>query len=53
MQIPSITDSIKLRMKLQELQRIHKQLSREREIQRLHSSLGNKMHFNMHSNRFL
>jgi len=35
MQIPSITDSIKLRMKLQELQRIYKRLSREREIQRL------------------
>ncbi|XP_012055541.1 PREDICTED: coiled-coil domain-containing protein 113-like [Atta cephalotes] len=34
-EIPNIVDSIKLRMKLQELQRIHKRLSREREIQRL------------------
>lgn len=34
-QVPSIMDSIKTRIKLQELQRIHKQLSRQREIQRI------------------
>lgn len=34
-QIPSVIDSIKLRMKLQELQKIHKRLSRRREIQRI------------------
>ncbi|XP_071635108.1 cilia- and flagella-associated protein 263 [Temnothorax longispinosus] len=33
--VPSVIDSIKMRMKLQELQRIHKQLSRQREIQRI------------------
>jgi len=35
MQVPSVIDSIKIRMKLQELQKIHKQLSRQREIQRI------------------
>ncbi|XP_071570943.1 cilia- and flagella-associated protein 263 [Temnothorax nylanderi] len=34
-EVPSVIDSIKMRMKLQELQRIHKQLSRQREIQRI------------------
>ncbi|XP_018306894.1 coiled-coil domain-containing protein 113 [Mycetomoellerius zeteki] len=34
-EIPSVIDSIKLRMKLQELQKIHKRLSRRREIQRI------------------
>jgi len=35
MQVPSVIDSIKIRMKLQELQKIYKQLSRQREIQRM------------------
>ncbi|XP_011872191.1 PREDICTED: coiled-coil domain-containing protein 113-like [Vollenhovia emeryi] len=34
-EVPSVIDTIKTRMKLQELQRIHKQLSRRREIQRI------------------
>ncbi|XP_011063335.1 PREDICTED: coiled-coil domain-containing protein 113-like [Acromyrmex echinatior] len=34
-EIPSVVDSIKLRMKLQESQKIHKQLSRQREIHRI------------------
>ncbi|KYN09209.1 hypothetical protein ALC57_18639 [Trachymyrmex cornetzi] len=34
-EVPSVIDSIKLRIKLQELQKIHKRLSRRREIQRI------------------
>ncbi|KYN06358.1 hypothetical protein ALC62_02695 [Cyphomyrmex costatus] len=34
-EVPSVIDSIKLRVKLQELQRIHKRLSRQQEIQRI------------------
>ncbi|XP_011693485.1 PREDICTED: coiled-coil domain-containing protein 113 [Wasmannia auropunctata] len=33
--VPSVIDSIKMRMELQNLERIHKQLSRQREIQRI------------------
>ncbi|KAG5343210.1 CC113 protein, partial [Acromyrmex heyeri] len=34
-EIPSVIDSIKLRMKLKKSQKIHKQLSRQREIHRI------------------
>ncbi|XP_011630816.1 coiled-coil domain-containing protein 113 [Pogonomyrmex barbatus] len=34
-EVPNVMDAIKLRMNLQELQKIHKQLSRQKEIQQL------------------
>lgn len=35
MQIPDVIDFIKMRIELQELRKIHKQLSRQRNIQRI------------------